>query len=369
MGFYKLPDNPFFSPPPQQANALGMLSGLPPAASFLGGLAAASPQPTNALAGLGSVAPSFLGESGLAALPPPQVQMWQFVRQRFNQIIDDLAITKVQGSDGHTSQGGVRACLNRNYWGVSSASNNSLLVGSWGKHTRVRPSRDIDILFLLPAAVYHRFQARSGNRQSQLLQEVKEVLAQTYSQTTMRADGQVVVVPFNTIPIEIAPGFRCTDGSIIICDTNNGGSYRTSTAEAEVVDFDAADAAWNGNARALARMMKQWQRECNVPLKSFQLERLSVEFLRVWPYRRHDRFWYDWMVRDFLGYLLGRANGSLIMPGTAEIVNIGDDWLSRAQTAYRAAFSACDNELHNRQIEAGEDWQKIFGNAAPLVVA
>jgi hypothetical protein len=294
--------------------------------------------------------------------------MWQFVRRRFNRIMDNLAITKDQSDDGDTKQAGVRSCLNRYYWGASSETDNSLLVGSWGKHTRVRPSRDIDILFLLPPAVYHRFQARSGNRQSQLLQEVKDVLAQTYSQTTMRADGQVVVVPFNTIPIEIAPGFRCTDGSIIICDTNNGGSYRISTAEAEVVEFDAADTSWNGNARALSRMMKQWQRECNVPLKSFQLERLSVEFLRVWSYSRQDRFWYDWMVRDFLAYLLGRANGSVVMPGTGETVQLGDAWLSRTQSAYRAAVSACDNERDNYQVHAGEDWQKIFGNVAPLAV-
>jgi SMODS domain-containing protein len=150
-----------------------------------------------------------------------------------------------------------------------------------GKDTRVRPSRDIDILFLLPSDVYWRFQRRSDNRQSQLLQEMKYALGQTYSQTTLRGDGQVVSVSFGSTPIEIVPGFRCSNGNIIICDTNDGGRYKTSTSEAEAYELDASDRTWSGNTRVLTRMMKQWQRERNVPLKSFQIERLAVELLRV----------------------------------------------------------------------------------------
>ena len=126
----------------------------------------------------------------------------------------------------------------------------SLLIGSWGKGTRVRPSRDVDILFLLPPSVYHQYQARAGNRQSALLQEIKEVLRTTYSQTaTLRADGQVVLLPFNTMPLEVSVGFRCTNGSIIYCDTDDGGNYKTSTAEAEADDLRNANLTWRWGAR------------------------------------------------------------------------------------------------------------------------
>src|SRR5271166_344979 len=239
-----------------------------------------SPPSSNGLGALGGGSTSL----GLCALPlaqgmvpTPAVQSWRFVARRFDQLLHNLALTEQQRLDGETKSAGVRSCLNRHYWGTSSTTANSLLIGSWGKHTRVRPSRDVDILFLLHPSVYHRFQQRNGNRQSQLLQEVKEVIRSTYSQTTMRADGQVIVVPFGTMTVEVSPGFRCQDGSIIVCDANGGGRYRTSTAEAEVVDLNLSDSAFSGKARALARMMKQWQRECNAPLKSFHLERLAVE--------------------------------------------------------------------------------------------
>jgi Second Messenger Oligonucleotide or Dinucleotide Synthetase domain len=316
------------------------------------------------LLGNGSGAPSPFN----LGAPTPTVARWRFVTRRFIQLLGNLAITEQQRADGDGKQAGIRACLNRHYWNTSSDTANSMFIGSWGKMTRVRPSRDIDLLFLLPPSVYHQFQQRSGNRQSQLLQELKDVLARTYSQTTMRGDGQVVVVPFNTMPVEIAPGFRCFDGSIIICDTNGGGRYKTLTAEAELADLNASDTRWNGNTRALTRMMKRWQRERNVPLKSFHLERLAVEFLQVWPHS-HQADYYDWMIRDFLAYLITRANGCIIMPGTGEFVWLGSDWLTRAQTAHRHAVSACDNERDSLEASGGWDWQEIFGSAVPVFVS
>ncbi len=342
-------------------------------------LAAASSNAFAGLGGLGSPAnllaacltpppPSLLSGPPLLAANPPHA--WWYVRRRFTRLLVNLTITDGQRQDGETKQAGIRACLNRHYCGGAFETANSMLIGSWGKNTRGRPSRDIDILFLLPAKVYWRFQARVGNRQSQLLQEVRSVLAQTYPQTTMRADGQVVVVPFNTIPIEVSLGFVCADGrTIIVCDTHDEGGYKISTAHAEATDLNISDMTRNGNTRSLIRMIKSWQREKNVPIKSFHLERLAIEYLDRWTYSHYDVFYYDWMVRDFLEYLISRANGYLVMPGTSEIVELGSGWLSRAQTAYRHAVDACNNERDNYEALAGGGWREIFGSAVPVLVS
>lgn len=351
-------------------SALGLIPTLltqtPSSAAALGlttrNLLIPAPEPALGLArfALGSA-------TGLAIpAPPPQ---WLFVSSRFTQFLDNLKLTILQNSDGNTKQAGVRSCLNRYFYGESSETANSLLIGSWGKYTRVRPPRDIDILFLLPAEVYHRYQNRTGNKQSQLLQEVKNVLAQTYSQTRIKGDGQVVVVPFSTMPVEVAPGFRCTDGSIIVCDANNQGSYVTSSAEIEVADLIISDSNYNGNTRALIRMMKAWQTEKNVPLKSFVLERLSIEFMASWGSNTKDTFWYDWMCRDFFAYLCSRVNGYITMPESGELIALGNDWLFKAQTAHKKAISACENEHQNYEYLAGSDWQDIFGNNIPMGVS
>ena len=81
---------------------------------------------------------------------PPK---WQYVTRRFTQFIENITITDTQLKDGTTKHHGVRSSLNSWYYGHDDEEANSFLIGSGGKQTRVRPSRDVDILFLLPAEV------------------------------------------------------------------------------------------------------------------------------------------------------------------------------------------------------------------------
>jgi hypothetical protein len=62
--------------------------------------------------------------------------------------------------------------------------------------------------------------------QSALLQEVKSVLTETYPNSDMSGDGQVVVVRFGTYNVEVVPAFALTNGRYWICHTNDGGPTR-----------------------------------------------------------------------------------------------------------------------------------------------
>jgi hypothetical protein len=312
---------------------------------------------------------NLLVAPGLGLLPANPTYRWAYVRQRFEGLLENLKITADQAEDGETKHKGVVAALNRAYWGHGDGTLNRLLIGSWGKTTRVRPPRDVDLLFIPPVDVYHQFNQRAGNRQSQLLQHVAAALRVTYPQTTIRGDGQVVVIGFNTYRIEAAPAFRAEGSGFLICDTNDGGRWKYVDPEGEIAALDAADRQFNGNVRKLIRILKQWQRHCDVPIKSFQLEALVKEFLPTKTYGGSDEFWFDWLVRDAFAHMITRANGGFWMPGCApEWVTFGDAWVSKARTAYDRALKACVYEYDNYDILAGDEWQKIFGTMIPLTV-
>jgi hypothetical protein len=294
--------------------------------------------------------------------------MWNGVTARFTQLATNLKLSNDQISDANTKHRGVTRCLNSNYYDSTSETENGVLVGSWGKGTRMRPPRDVDLLYRLPFSVYERFEKYTGNKQSALLQEIKGVLEKTYSSTAMRADGQVVIVRFNTLNVEVVPGFLLNDGKYWICDTNNGGSYKTFDPVSEQENMRKANEDTNGNARLLTKFMKSWQRECNVPLKSFWLELLAIEFLSSWEYRRNSPFYHDWMSRDFLKFLCGKRNSHVVVPGTFEYIGIGDDWFTRAETAYDRAYKAERHEYDDDIVAAGQEWQKIFGSQIPIYV-
>src|SRR5215469_13223380 len=77
---------------------------------------------------------------GLTSAPlPPVAMQWIAVRQRFQQFHENLSLTARQSLDGMTKRTGVVNCLNRHYHGSTSGTDNSFLIGSWGKQTAMRP--------------------------------------------------------------------------------------------------------------------------------------------------------------------------------------------------------------------------------------
>ena len=286
---------------------------------------------------------------------------------RFSQLLENIRLTSTQIDAGVSSRESVIRCLNAAYYGSSDVSANSLSVGSWGKFTRIRPPRDVDVLFRLPDAVYHRFEQRAGNKQSQLLQEVKGHLQRSFSSTNIKGDGPIVLVPFSAFSVEIIPAFRLTSGRYYISMTDSGGRYKTADYEAEISAVADSDKATNTNTRALVRMMKCWQGYCNVEMKSFWIEITAINFLKQWEHREKSKTYHDWMVRDYLQYLLSQKNTYIAAPGTYELMNLADKWVSKAESALGRAKKACVHEGSNEPYSAGDEWQKIFGSDMPRV--
>jgi hypothetical protein len=297
---------------------------------------------------------------------------YDYVTKRFTTFLGKLTLTERQIEDGLTKYQGITSCLNAAYRGTRSVTANSFLIGAWGKDTCVRPPRDVDMYYVLPIEVYRRYEdyGNGVNKQSALLQEVKRKLLDSYPRSTIKGDGPVVLADFAGWTVEVVPAFvwNTKERSYIVCNTRNGGSYTKTTPHHEVDALDLADARNNKNTRPLIRMLKCWQANCNVPIKSFHLEILASDFLDQWPYKTNGLVFYDWMCRDFFKWMITRVNGAIFAPGTYDIMWLGDTWKTRVQSAYDRAAKACDFEHDNMEISAGDEWQKIFGTDIPRMV-
>src|SRR5262249_2314143 len=155
-------------------------------------------------------------------------------------------------------------------------------------------------------------------KQSQLLQEMRAALRVPFPNTDIRGDGPVVKVPFASYAVELLPALKLKSGQYWIPITSNGGSYKTFDPDAELKNIQDSNDKTNNNTRDLVRMMKRWQSFCSVPLKSFFIELLAVDFLNQWQYAGKSKVYYDWMTRDFFFYIVGCVNRSLSCPGTHE---------------------------------------------------
>jgi hypothetical protein len=340
---------------------------LTPTPTLLGGFGR-----TSALESLAQIG-SFYAPS------PPAPQQWAHASRRFQRFLSNIEPTPLQHEDVQTKAGGIIACLNQEYWGgpLPSGQTSLVLAGSWAKGTRIRTASDMDMIFLLPWATYTRFQSRQGNKQSDILQEVKTALQRRYPNTAIWSDGPAIILDFTTYKIEVIPAFlegtspkfiHDPEFKVLVCDTNDGGRYKLTAPAAEHDRVIKNNAIWNGDLVALIRMAKMWKKYCNVPIKSFLFEQMGIAFLSQWSSAGKGAGWYDWMMRDFFSFMVSRQNGYAVLPISQETVSYGNAWVSRAQTAARVAAKACDYERESLNFLAGEEWQKIFGTNIPKEV-
>ena len=286
------------------------------------------------------------------------------VASRLKAFFDAIRLTEAQVDAGRARRHAVVGALNAHYYDITSSTQNSMFVGSWGKETRLRPPRDVDVLFRLPDDAYWRFQGRLGNIQSQILQEVRGILRRSFPYTDIKGDGPVVQFPFSSYNVELIPAFKQSNDQYLVCATDQGGRYKSADYDAERALIDASSSASVGNTRHLIRMMKRWQSYKTVPMKSFWIELLAVEFVDGWVHKGRGFTYYDWMVRDFLVYLQGKQHSTIYAPGTFEPMYIGSDWYNKAKAAGEYASKACDLELYDA-YGAGSKWQEIFGTDIP----
>lgn len=300
--------------------------------------------------------------------------MWNHVIPHFEQFLKELQLSPEERRDAEGKAERIARSLWKNYCAGEFDPRCYVIVGSHRKNTAVAPHSDLDMLFLLPTEVYFRFNALSGNVQSALLQEVKRALIETFPNTDLRADGQVILAPFQSYSVEVVPAFIRPGGGYVTAHTENGGCWRLSHPAEELDMLNKADWASSGKARHLLQMLKAWKRECNVELKSVSLEVLACKFAILWEFRDKTLFYYDWMVRDFFKFLGLYVGGNTTIPGTNERIELGYSWSTKCDTAYARALKACEYEKLDQGDLAAREWQKIFGSqfhtdAVPLFLS
>lgn len=106
------------------------------------------------------------------------------------------------------------------------------------------------MLVSLPRAECERYDAYRGNGQSRLLQAVKAAVSATYPRTSIRADGQVVVVDFSDgVKFELLPAFARSSWSgedFDYPDSNMGGRWLSTNPRAEQAAMKEKNDASNG---------------------------------------------------------------------------------------------------------------------------
>ena len=257
--------------------------------------------------------------------------------------------------------------LNIDFYYSSSDSNHSFYVGSHGRGTDIYTS-DIDMVFVLPYETYVKYNNYYSNGQSALLQAVKNSIKNTYPNTDVGGDGQVVVVNFSDgMKIEVVPAFINKDGhSYTYPDSNDGGSWKVMDPKKEIDEFAAMDNKCNGNLKRLCRMIREWNKTNNVFLSGIFIDVMCYRFLSNYSYKEKSFLYYDYFTRDFMKYLIDNHDQDYwVVPGSNWHVSKKYSFKREANDAYDASLEAIDDEKKEYFYSAKKNWRKIYGTKFP----
>ncbi|UOY06570.1 hypothetical protein L0P88_21935 [Muricauda sp. SCSIO 64092] len=281
------------------------------------------------------------------------------MEKQFYTFCSNIKLTGRQREDAKQKYRGVSKKLHDHYYDSEFDGGTKFLFGSYKTKVNVRPlskDQDVDLLFKIPKETFEKFDGYESNGQSALLQEVKDILKEKYTTTEeIKGWGKVVLVAFsdNTHNVEVLPAYEQEDGTFLIPNTENGGSWESFDPRKQINNFQSSNSDTDGLTGELCRMIKTWVKNTSsLSYKSFELVVDVIDFLESEFEDGADYDEYQEVVKNFFDFLKGKCSS---------------DTKSHVETAFNRAVKAIEFFDNDKPKEASEEWRKVFGNEFPKV--
>lgn len=285
------------------------------------------------------------------------------IKDDFSTFCENIKLDNL--NDMKTTVNEITKKLNKHYYDIDDDEKNMYIVGSIGRTTAKKNTSDLDILFDLPKSVYSRINDNEGNGQSQLLQEVKNVLKEKYPNTDLKGDGQVVVISFTKYTVELVPGFKQSDESFKYPDTHNGGTWKTTNPIPEIDECKKVDSDTNENFTNICHMLRAWKNKKGFKFKGLLIDTLVNNFLNEKvQYKTCDYRDYLNLIKDIFEYLKNENKDQSFWYAIGSNQKIYNDdgakFVTKAQKAYNKV-----KDLTEESKNLNKELRNIFGKDFP----
>lgn len=283
----------------------------------------------------------------------------------FKNFCEDLLLDNLE--EMQKTAGEIAKKLNSYYYNLSDAKSEHLyIVGSVGRETAVKNSSDLDIVYDLPNSVYQKYNAYDSNGQSALLQEVKGVLLDRYPKTTIRGDGQVVVIEFKRYTVELVPAFKQADSRFKYPDTHNGGNWKYTDPITEQNECASCNTASNGIYFDFCHLIRSWKNNIGLDFGGLLIDTLVYNhFSSESNYSASGHEDYIDILQSTFEYLKGlnKDQSYWFAVGSNQQVYNSDQgkFVDKADAAYSALKSTVDNG-----DDVNSTLRALFGKAFPV---
>lgn len=290
--------------------------------------------------------------------------------EAFDKFRRRLELSPTESKDASKRQTEVRECI-RNVFDVRT----DFLSGSYRRHTKTKPLKDVDVFFVLGEDE----EFRRDKPPTDMLSAFDDCLKKKYTekdQTEICRRAVTVVFEKSYYPedhegkvlsIDAVPAFECGSDEYEIPDKVTGTWIKTNP-EKHKEQATAKNREMDDSWVPLVKMIKGWNRANGRPIKpSFLIEVMAEELVEP-PFSS-----YPDEVRNFFSAMEANISRSWPDPAglgppvsdqmTPELVTVARKALQEAQ---RKSALAARAEQTGRQGDALRLWREILGDYFPL---
>lgn len=294
--------------------------------------------------------------------------------EAFAKFRSRLELNEKEQNDASKRQREIRAHMDEKF-----DVEHDFLTGSYARHTKTKPLKDVDIFCVLGDDERHY----RKEPPSELLGAVESALLDKYERSCVKMQRRSVTLNFGVQPdsedktdyrvvsFDVVPAFAL-GGDYEIPDTGangGGGGWTKTNPRIHAAKAVEAQDAYSGEWKGLVRMMKYWNNHHDKPIKpSFLIEVMAFAVL-------HPPFGGDRAreMQFFFAGLDGRIHEVWPDPaGLGPAVSDAMDAPKRAaaqhalKAAERQAAQAIALTRQGRQGDALNAWRALFGPLFPL---
>lgn len=278
--------------------------------------------------------------------------------------------TAIQPTPSGISKGKLHASSIKARLSNSFEVSKTRFIGSTARDTAIKGTSDVDLL-----AVFKRGEARWGNQlvsSDTFIQKIRDDLNARFRATTVRRDGQAVVVQFGqgSEPVDVVPAifheFRGGLGSPVYLIPDGKGNWMESAPEIHNAFLKKSNEGSAGKLRKTAQLMKHWR----AARQGIRLSSIYLELLLASQKTCVGAKSYAHCLRDAFHLLRQRECRGLHDPlgvaGTLHAVQTqaqADQLVAAVNYAADHAQRAVEAESRGDWKEALRQWNIVFNGA------
>lgn len=252
---------------------------------------------------------------------------------------------------------------------------NDFLTGSYSRHTKTKPLKDIDIFFVLGQKERHYRDKAPGV----VLDDFETALLEKYERSAVGKQRRSTTVNFgvkedaddNTnyriVSVDVVPAF--VDGDNYEIPDSKEGAWIKTNPKTHAAKAVTAHQAYNSEWKGLVRMMKYWNNHNGKPIKpSFLIEVMALGVLHGGFAGQFDR-----EMQSFFATLAARINDRWpdpagLGPDVSDMMTASEKDAAKAALlkAERQAAAAIHMVRQGQNGDALKAWRTLLGPKFPL---